>query len=494
MNKLGVSISAVAFAAMGSSCASVIENSEAASKPNIVFILTDDQRFDAMSCLGHPFLKTPNMDRIRNEGVLFKNAFVSTSLCAPARASFLTGTYALRHGVVGNWGCEFDNEKTPSFPSVLQKSGYDTAFIGKWHMKRNASPRPGFDYWVSFPGQGRYMDQKLNINGKEVQTKGYLTDILTDYAVKYISRERDKPFCLYLSHKAVHSPFDPGPKYKDIYSDINLIEPPNFNDNYAGKPKWLRGGYAYPTDKKKEVPDSLAPKKWDPKHKRRLNYWRTLRAVDDGVGRILQVLEKEGKLDNTVIVFAGDNGYMHGEHRRGDKRVIYEESIRIPLIMRYPPKVKPDSTIDQIVLNIDMAPTLLDLAGAPIPATVQGRSVVPLLEGKTKGWRTSFLYEYYMDLTDQLPHMLGVRTEDWKYVCFPDIDDIDEMYDLKNDRYEMKNLALDPKYSEKKKELKKELENLLKETGYDRKKIRNNPYMHRSWPKDARKKKTEAKN
>ena len=168
-------------------------------RPNIIFILTDDQRWDAMGCMGHPFLKTPNMDRIRNEGVLFSNAFVTTSLCSPARASFLTGAYAHTHGVVGNWGCEFDHDETPSFPRLLREAGYHTAFVGKWHMGKDDQPRPGFDYWLSFAGQGVYTNPSLNENGRPFKAKGYMTDILTRYAVRFIKEERDKPFCLYLS-------------------------------------------------------------------------------------------------------------------------------------------------------------------------------------------------------------------------------------------------------------------------------------------------------
>ena len=462
------------------SCHAGGETSNAIQKPNIVFILTDDQRWDAMSCLGHPIMKTPNLDMLRNRGALFRNAFVTTSLCAPSRASFLTGTYAHTHKVVGNWGCEFDHNRTPSFPKVLQQSGYNTAFIGKWHMRKNADPRPGFDYWLSFKGQGVYMDPELNENGRKFKAKGYTTDLLTDYAVNFIKKERNKPFCLYLSHKAVHSPFDAGPKYRNSYPDANLIEPPNAKDTFTGKPEWLRGGKAYPSDSKREVPESINPKPWNPKHKRWLNYMRTINAVDDGVGRIMQVLKDEGMLENTVIVFAGDNGYFHGEHGRGDKRLIYEESIRIPLLMSYPRLIRPGSTIDQIVLNIDIAPTILAVAGVLAPTKMQGHSLLPLFAGKSAGWRKSFLYEYWMDLTDQVPHMLGVRTQDWKLVIYPDIDDIDEMYDLKNDPYEMKNLAQNPEYTEKHKALSRELDRLLKETGYDRNSVPDNPYMSKS--------------
>jgi len=453
----------------------------ATTRPNIIFILTDDQRWDAMSCMGHPFLKTPNMDRIREEGVLYKNAFVTTSLCSPARASFLTGAYAHSHGVIGNWGCEFDHDETPSFPRALQESGYETAFVGKWHMAKHARPRPGFDYWLSFRGQGVYTDPTLNENGREFKASGYMTDLLTGYAVKFIKRERKKPFCLYLSHKAVHGPFTPAPRHKDSYPDATIPEPPNAKDTFEGKPAWLRGGVADPRQKTapKDVPKAIEPKEYDPRAPKRLDYLRALSAVDEGIGRIFKVLEEAGELENTVIMFAGDNGYFHGEHGRGDKRLMYEESLRIPLIMRYPAAVKPGSTVERMVLNIDVAPTLLALAGAQPPKTVQGRSPVPLLAGDARNWRTSFLYEYWVDLMDRIPRMLGVRTEDWKLIRYPDIDDMDEMYDLRNDPHEMTNLALDPKYADRHRQLGAELDRLIKETGYGARPIPEPPPIRR---------------
>lgn len=479
-------LTAIAAAATMSSCVTSKVGTTPAKRPNIIFILTDDQRWDAMSCMGHPFLKTPNMDRIRREGVLYKNAFVTTSLCAPSRASFLTGAYAHNHGVIGNWGCEFNHDEMHSFPRVLQEAGYDTAFIGKWHMKKTAKPRPGFDYWLSFSGQGVYTDPMLNENGRDFEAKGYTTDLLTDYAVKYIEAQNEKPFCLYLSHKAIHSPFTPAPRHADSYTGVELPAPPNTKDTFAGKPKWLRGGIADPrvTDGPDHVPESVEPQTWDPTEARRMGYMRTINAVDDGIGRLFKLLEERGELDNTVIMFAGDNGYFHGEHCRGDKRLMYEESIRIPLIMRYPAIAKPNSTVEQMVLNIDVAPTLLELAGAPVPKTVQGRSVLPLLAGDTKGWRTSFLYEYWLDLTDRVPRMLGVRTDGWKLIRYPDIDDIDEMYDLKKDPYEMANLALLPEYAEKHKQLGAELDRLMKETGYGSRPIPPQPRVH--WPKSGK--------
>lgn len=442
------------------------------SRPNVLFILTDDQRWDAMSCMGNQFVNTPNMDRLRNEGALFANAFVTTSLCSPSRASFLTGTYAHTHGVFGNWGVEFDPEKTPSFPLLLQKSGYETAFVGKWHMGRSAEPRQGFDYWLSFAGQGVYEDPPLNENGRAFKAKGYMTDLLTDYAVKFLRRDRDKPFCLYLSHKAVHGPFTPAERHKHLLADAQIPKPPSFDDTFAGKPRWqrqaaVRGwGGARRTRGRKEVPESVPPGKWDPRRKSQLDYYRALSAVDEGVGRVLETLKEQGLLDNTVVFFAGDNGYFHGEHRRGDKRLMYEEALRIPLLMRYPPLIKAGTVVDEMVLNIDIAPTILDLAGVAPAEVMQGQSIVPLLQGKSTAWRQSFLYEYWVDLTPMIPRMVGVRTPEWKLVEYPDLDDMPELYHLPRDLYELTNLAQDSEHAGKLAELREELKRLMDETGY----------------------------
>lgn len=432
--------------------------------PNIVFILTDDQRFDALGCLNHPFLRTPNLDRIRREGALFSNTFVTTALCSPSRASFLTGTYAHRHGVTDNTGKELDPAKTPTFPQLLQHR-YETAYIGKWHQAPRSNPRPGFDYWLSFKGQGVYPDPVLNENGREFQAKGYMTDLLTGYALDFLQRKRDKPFCLYLAHKAIHEPFIPAGRHRDLYRGVEVAEPPNYRDDLSGKPAWQRR-----RKDETEVPSSRRVTPWNPRRPDRfMDYYRAIAAVDEGVGRIYQQLEKMGALDNTVIAFAGDNGYFRGEHNgRGDKRLFYEESIRIPFLMRYPREIPAGSTIPEMALNIDLAQTLLEIGGVPAHRGMQGRSLRPLFRGNSMGWRTSWLYEYWVDLNPLLPRMTGVRTNSMKYVRYPDIDDIDEMYDLKADPGELRNLALDPAFASQKKQLQSELERLMRETAYPR--------------------------
>jgi len=423
-------------------------STEPAERPNIVFILTDDQRYDAMGCVGHPWLKTPHMDRLAREGVMFKNAFVTTSLCSPSRGSFLTGCYAHSHEVFRNNGVD-PNSVVPTFPQLLQKAGYETAFIGKWHMAMKNSPRPGFEHWVSFNSQGRYDNNKLNVDGQNVQSDTYVTDDLTDYAVRFLKKQHDRPFMLYLSHKAVHGPFAPAKRHKNLYSDVEIESRHNPKDNLSTKPPWGR--------------------KMDPKWKSQiLAYYRCLAAVDESVGRVLQTLEQINAIDNTVVIFAGDNGYFHGEHGgMWDKRAAYEPSMRIPLLMRYPRLTGPAATCDEMVLNIDLAPTLLDLAGVPAPGTMQGQSWLGVLKGSPG--RKSFLYEYFQeaDRKYKRPTILAVRTKRWKYVTYPLDDSLTgELYDMLNDPEELNNLVGGSKYSDITEQMKKELEQLKRETGF----------------------------
>jgi len=446
------------------------------TRPNVIFILVDDLRYDALACTGHPWVQTPNLDRLRAEGVWFRNAFCTTSLCSPSRASFLTGTYAHTHGVTRNEVKVVDPDwsRTPSFAQLLQKGGYETGYIGKWHIAPHADPRPGFDHWLSFKGQGEYIDPELNENGRTFKAQGHNTDILNEHAIKFLETKREKPFCLYLSYKAVHDPRTPRETDANLYSDQKLPKPESYTDTFAGKPRWQRATILTQHMKAKTsapdvIPDELPPPPpWNATNKDRLNYYRLLTAIDEGVGRIRELLDKQGQLDNTIIIFAGDNGYFMGEHRLGDKRLMYEESIRIPLLMRYPPLAKAGATVEQMALNIDLAPTLLDLAGVEIPSHMQGKSWRALLEGNVTGWRKSFLYEYWLDLKMTIPDLVGIRTNDWKLCRSPGVEDVDELYDLKADPHELHNLAADPAQAEKLKSMRGELEVLMKETGYAR--------------------------
>ena len=444
-----------------------------AEQPNFLFILTDDQRYDAMGALGHPFLETPNLDRIRNEGVHLKNAFVTTSLCSPSRASILTGTYAHTHGVFNNNFTEFNPEKTPSYHEILRKeAGYQTAFIGKWHMDETTDePRPGFDYWLSFKGQGLYFNPWINSNGERFQEEGYITDILTEYTIKWLKDERNKkqPFSLFVSHKAIHAPFAPAPRHAEKYENEIITAPPGYWDNLAGKPKWTRNNELrkkeYVSDEPMVIPDSVEIEEYKPQNFHK-DYLRSILAVDEGVGRILDALEAIGELENTVIVFAGDNGFFLLEHGRDDKRIAWEESMRIPVVMRYPPLIKKGSTISEMILNQDFAPTFLDIAGVKIPDFIQGKSFVPLFKNHDIEWRKSFLYEYWVEYLPQIPHLLAVRTIRYKYITYPDLDDIDELYDLGKDPYELTNLASKPEYEPIIKKMKHKLDSLKEATNY----------------------------
>jgi N-acetylglucosamine-6-sulfatase len=444
----------------------------AADRPNVVVILVDDQRWDAMSCAGHPFVRTPHIDRIAASGARFVNAFVTTSLCSPSRASFLTSTYAHVNGVRTNEGQEF-GPPLRSFPALLRDAGYETAFVGKWHMRPDANPRPGFDYWLSFKGQGVYNDPQLNENGRDFKAQGYMTDLLTEYAVRWLQNQQlSRPFCLYLAHKAVHGPFTPAPRHANLYRGVEVPKPASFDDTFADKPEWIRASMVrgarrdeWLKNKDVPVPPSIAPVKWRPRDQGRLDYFRTLAAVDESVGKVLDTLEQMGALDSTVIVFASDNGFFQGEHRRGDKRLMYEESIRIPLLMRYPPLIRAGSLPDPMILNIDLASTLLEIAGVEAPPYMQGRSFRALLGGGPYRPREAFLYEYYQEQwLPGIPTMFGVRTPRWKYITYPEIHDIDELYDLQRDPHEMRNLALDPSYAPELRVMKEELARLQRET------------------------------
>ena len=384
----------------------------ATKKRNIVFILIDDMRFDSMSCMGHPFLKTPSLDRMVGNGILFENAFVTTSLCSPSRASILSGQYAHRHGVLDN--ATLLPPRTRTFPVELRKAGYETAFVGKWHMGGSSDkPRPGFDHWVSFRGQGVYVNPTFNVDGRRVRREGYVTDLITEYCLDWLKQERSKPFFLYMSHKAVHADFTPAPRHKDAFSEVKVSHPSsmaNTPENYKGKPLWVRRqrhswhGVDYMYHDRTDFDQFI------------IDYHRTMLAVDDSVGALLQTLEELGILDSTLIIFMSDNGFLHGEHGLIDKRCMYEESIKVPLIVHCPEIVPAGRRTQRLALNIDIAPTILDAAALPIPKAVQGDSFLPVARGENVPWRDAILYEYFWERPFvQTPTVLGVRTERFKY-------------------------------------------------------------------------------
>ncbi|MEZ5427894.1 MAG: sulfatase [Pyrinomonadaceae bacterium] len=435
-----------------------------AKQYNIVYILLDDQRYDAMSFLGgQKFLQTPNMDQIARNGIHLPNAFVTTSLCSPSRASILTGQYAHRHRVVDN-----DSPVPPGliyFPQYLQKAGYETAFIGKWHMGGGTdAPRPGFDHWVSFLNQGHYLPHKdgLNVDGKHVEQKGYITDELNEYATDWLEkRSARKPFMLYLSHKAVHAEFIPAERHKGKFENETFVEPKTQNpDNVSGAPMWVRNqrnswhGVDFPYHSKLDIAEY---------YKR---YAETLLAVDEGIGQIIDLLKRKGLYENTLIAVMGDNGFAFGEHGLIDKRTAYEESMRVPLIMELPAVFKPGTKVEQVVANIDIAPTFLALAGLETPKNMDGKSYLPLLKGEKIPWRESLLYEYYWEYAfPQTPTVHALRGDRFKYINYYGLWDINELYDIRADPLESRNLIYDPEYKETVDRMREQLFKTMEETG-----------------------------
>ena len=453
---------------------------ETEKKPNFLFVLVDDQPYDAVGFSNrYPFLKTPNIDKLAKEGVNVKNFFVTQSICSPSRASFLTGTYPHIHGVnQNNKYVDPDWTNYAPFSTHLQKSGYETAHIGKIHMawKRGKEHiRPGFDYWFSFIGQGQYFNPKVNDNGRETQIEGYMTDILTDKTVDWLvnKRDPDKPFSLNLWHKAVHEKHLPAPRHEDLFQDDPLPEPPfdTHKETFKGKPEWLRRKtYGFKWNENDKIPEELPEITWPINKHKYMQLLRSLIAVDESLGKVIKTLEEIGELENTVIIYSSDNGYFMGEHTFIDKRLAYENSMRVPMIIRYPKLISKSSVVDEQCLNIDIAPTILDLAGVNKPSYMQGESMLKLISGKKdKSWRKSMLFEYYVDDAWPYagPNQVAVRTNEYKLIDNFLEDDIDELYDLKNDPGEMTNLINDSSYDLVEKELREESIKLQKQYNYN---------------------------
>lgn len=429
---------------------------------NILFVLTDDHRYDALGFMKtQSFGETPTLDRLAREGVHFRNAFVTTALCSPSRASILTGLYAHQHRVVDN------NHPIPPglvfYPQYLQRAGYETAFIGKWHMGVETDrPQPGFDHWVSFKGQGSYLPEEngLNVNGRRVPQKGYITDELTDYALDWIGkRDGNRPWMMHLAHKAVHSEFIPAERHKGRYDQEVFRYPETMKPGVAGRPMWVENqrnswhGVDYPYHGKLDVGDY---------YKR---YMETLLAVDEGLARVMDLLARRGELDDTLIVYMGDNGFMFGEHGLIDKRAAYEESMRVPLIARCPSLFQA-GTVEQVVANIDIAPTMLACAGLEAPAGIAGSNMLPLLAGKSVPWRKDLLYEYYWERNfPQTPTVHALREDRFKYVHCHGIWDLDELYDLAADPHENDNLLARPGHEALAERMSTKLFQFLERTG-----------------------------
>ena len=453
------------------------------ARPNVVFVLTDDQRWDTISLNPQSQVKTPHIDRLGKEGVYFKNSFCTTSLCSPSRASILSGLYAHSHGVTNNF-TEYPND-LPSFPKALQAAGYATAYIGKYHMgEENDSPRPGFDYFVTHKGQGKYFDTEFNVAGERKVLPGYYTHVVTDLAEKWIRKAApgDKPFLLMLGHKAPHSFYFPEPKYEHAFDGVK-IEYPKSAFQLNDKPKWFQarldtwhGIYGPLFEYRKQFPDRRPEAVKDFAAMTR-GYWGTILSVDDSVGRLYALLKELGELDNTLFIFTGDNGLLNGEHGMVDKRTMHEPSIRTPLVVRLPSSLTRSvseggpRTIDQQVLTLDFAPTILDICGVPPLAKSHGSSWKWLVQGQTKGWRTSWYYEYnYEKQFPYTPNVRGVRTDRYKYIHYPHGDGsadrhLAELYDLQADPDETVNLINKPEHAARVAELKNELDFLMVAAG-----------------------------
>lgn len=431
-------------------------------KPNFLFIYTDDQRWDALGVVQReqgerarfPWFKTPNFDRLANEGIRFRNAFVTLSLCAPSRAAFLTGRYNHLNGVIDNH-TPFP-ESNATHASLMRAAGYRTAYIGKWHHGQQRGQRPGFDYSASFVGQGRYVDCPVEINGVSTPTTGWIDDVSTDFALRFMKENKDQPFSIVIGYKACHGPTDPPERAKNRFAGELARPVPNLNARpvYRGGAEDARG----PRPAAGESPNGVGIN---------LNYFRCVSAADDNVGRLLQALAELALLEDTVVVFTSDNGFYNGEHRLGDKRSACDESLRIPLLVRYPKLVGKEKLNDEMVLNIDVAPTFLELAGIGVPAEMQGKSWKPLLAGQKTEWRQSFLAEYFYERNfTGTPTLVALRTKEAKLIKYPGHEDWTELFDLANDPYEIKNLASDPAQQPLLERMTAEFERQVKATAY----------------------------
>ncbi len=463
-------------------------NTKFKTKPkNIIFILADDHRFDAMGFMNTiAGLKTPNLDKLAKEGAHVKNACVSTALCSPSRASILTGQYAHTHKVVDNFAPLPNQLKF--FPQYLQQAGYQTAFLGKWHMgNTDDAPQKGFDYWLSFKGQGEYYHPTFNINGKQVKhtDSTHITDLLTNYALDWLNTvKKDKPFFIYLSHKAVHASFEPTQRHKDIYKNQSINYPASMyltatdsSKNWGGEkdkltqsifgkaniidmPKWVKNqryswhGVDYLYHGKIGFNDFYH------------QYFETLLGVDESVGKLLEWLKINGLDENTMVVYMGDNGFSFGERGLIDKRHMYEESMRVPLLIRCPSIIQPKTEVEQVIQNIDIAPTLLAYANQATPSQMQGNSFLNILKKQSSVWKDKAFYEYYWE-TDfpQTPTCFGVRTERYKYIYYHGVWDTNELYDLQTDPMEINNLIRSKEHQEIAHQLRDQVFDWLEATG-----------------------------
>ena len=453
-------------------------------KPNFLVILIDDLRFDEFGAGGHPYMQTPHIDRIAHEGALFERAFHTTPICSPNRASIVSGQYASRHGIIDNVARDAMSHCLPNYHLHLQKLGYRTAHIGKWHMGNQGGPRPGYDYWVSYDGHGRLNDPRLNHDGRYEQHRGYVTDIMNTLAVEFLEGHAKQPgrqpFSLFFAHKAVHP--DAEQAADGTFRVDGYVAAERHRDLYRGEVFPMRPNVLSPAEVIRQKPAwaECFDLKREPGSQQVLRAVHSgeqeevrLRAammasVDEGVGTILQTLERQGQIDNTCIVFLGDNGYFFGEHGLGpERRFAYEEGIRSPFTVRFPKRVKAGTRVRDLVICQDIAPTLIELAGGKPGPQIQGRSLLPLFAGKRAGWRKSFLVEYWAE--NAMPWLVGmtykaVRTDRHKLIHWVNrgkAGELDELYDLERDPYELKNLIRHKPSAPVREKLRRELRGLV---------------------------------
>lgn len=453
-----------------------------AVRPNLVIFLGEGLRYDELSCMGNNLVQTPNMDRIAREGMTFGNSFVTNALCLPSRASMLTGLYSHSTGTVGNEASRRQDgakdgpipHSIPLFTELLHEAGYEVGFFGKAHVNKGLTDRY-WDYYFGFNGRTDYYNPLLTegIAGKFSEPKryeGYLDDVVADRALEWMEQKRDKPFCLLMNPFAPHAPFYRPRRYLDLYNGVKIPKPATFDDDlkgYPGKPRAFaeannKIGTTWLSDDDPRTLEEVVK-----------NHYAGVVDNDDNLGRIIELLERSGKLDDTCVVVTSDHGFFLGEWRMYDKRFMHEPSIRVPFMVRYPQMVKAGTTSDKMTLNVDIAPTLLELAGVPVPASMHGRSLVPLLKGESvENWRKDWLYEYYEypQWEHVRPHR-GVRTERhklihyYKLADFPDEPEEFELYDLQKDPGELNNLYGQSGYAALTRQLLGRISELRKETG-----------------------------
>lgn len=461
---------------------------KADQRPNFIFIIADDMRWDAMSHVQKeqggktrfPWLKTPHLDALAAEGVRFKNAMVATAVCSPSRAEYLTGRYGHFNGVANN-GTHFPVDNV-TYATLLKEEGYKTGYVGKWHMN-NQKERPGFDYSASFTGQGKYEDCFFLIDGVKTKKKGWVDDVSTDFAIDFIKKDHGKPFALAVGFKTPHIPFIPPTRNKDLYAGEKVGPVPNFYNTAIYRPE--PGATEFSEREKTLLKRGML--KTSPRVEQplwALDYFRCITSIDENVGRIIASLEENGLMENTVVIFTSDNGYYMGEHGlgdfRGDKRSAYEEGLRVPMLVRYPKQMKTGSVSEELVLNIDLVPSLLELAGVEIPEEIQGESWAPVLTNKKAIVREGFFYEYFFENKfGETPTVLAYRTKNEKIIKYPDHQEWVELYDLQKDPFEINNLANSGKHKKLLKRMEAGFEKEKKAVGY-----LLPEYADKPWPDD----------